>query len=85
MWLTGPTLKKLIDVCYRVKRKTWLIAVAVATLISVGLATFVLLTSERADVRVAAEFELRSYMSTAICRWWADACGDVCLGQLDRG
>jgi hypothetical protein len=35
-----------------VKRKTWLIAVAVVTLISVGLATFVLLTSERADVKL---------------------------------
>jgi hypothetical protein len=37
-----------------VKRKTWLIAVAVVTLISisVGLATFAALASKRADVRL---------------------------------
>jgi hypothetical protein len=56
-------------------------AVVTVMLISVGLAT---LASERADVKLPPNSSFVA-ICPLHCKWWADACGDVRLGQLDRG
>ena len=66
------------------KRKTWLIAVAVVTLISVGLSTFGALASER-NVMLPSNSSFVAICPLQFVNGGLMLAGDVRLGQLDRG